>query len=42
MNNLLQRVCVENKGQVFITDTNEKRLREHLEVLAVKYQLIIL
>ncbi|MDP4264368.1 MAG: DNA replication and repair protein RecF [Bacteroidota bacterium] len=40
ISNLLQKVCVENEGQVFITDTNEKRLRQHLETLLVKYQLI--
>ena len=40
MNNLLQRVCIENDGQVFITDTNEGRLRNHLEGLGVEYQLI--
>ncbi len=38
--NLLQRVCVENDGQVFITDTNEERLRQHLDVLTISYQLI--
>lgn len=38
--NLLQKVCVENDGQVFITDTNEERLRQHLHDLSVKYQLI--
>lgn len=40
INNLLQKVCVENKGQVFITDTNEERLKQHLEALSVQYQLI--
>jgi DNA replication and repair protein RecF len=40
INNLLQRVCVENKGQVFITDTNETRLVQHLEGLGTKFQLI--
>lgn len=40
--NLLHKVCVENEGQVFITDTNEKRLREHLEELRISYQLIVL
>lgn len=40
--NLLNKVCVENEGQVFITDTNEERLRLHLESLSVNYQLIIL
>jgi len=38
--NLLQRVCVQNEGQVFITDTNEVRLRQHLEPLSINYQLI--
>jgi DNA replication and repair protein RecF len=40
--NLLNKVCVENDGQVFITDTNEERLRSHLESLSVTYQLIAL
>lgn len=38
--NLLQKVCVENDGQVFITDTNEERLRQHLDVLGMEYQFI--
>jgi DNA replication and repair protein RecF len=38
--NLLQKVCVENDGQVFITDTNEERLTSHLERISVNYQLI--
>ncbi len=40
--NLLQKVCVENEGQVFITDTNEERLRQHLNSLFVRYQFISL
>lgn len=40
ISNLLQKVCVENEGQVFITDTNEERLRRHLGDLLVEYQLI--
>ncbi|MBK7679612.1 MAG: DNA replication and repair protein RecF [Chitinophagaceae bacterium] len=40
INNLLNKVCVENEGQVFITDTNVERLRQHLEALSVNYQLI--
>ena len=40
--NLLRRVCIENIGQVFITDTNEERLSEHLDELKIKYQLILL
>ena len=42
ISNLLHRVCVENKGQVFITDTNRDRLRLHLDNLSVNFQLIIL
>ncbi len=38
--NLLHKVCVENEGQVFITDTHEVRLKEHLERLGVGFQLI--
>ena len=40
ISNLLQKVCIENEGQVFITDTNEERLKQHLEALPVTYQLI--
>ncbi|MES1217070.1 MAG: DNA replication and repair protein RecF [Bacteroidota bacterium] len=40
INNLLQRVCVENEGQVFITDTNEARLREHLKNIEAEFQMI--
>jgi len=42
VNNLLNKVCVENDGQVFITDTNGERLSSHLEQLKVKYHLISL
>jgi len=38
--NLLERVCVINEGQVLITDTNEERLAAHLDQLKLKYQLI--
>jgi DNA replication and repair protein RecF len=40
VNNLLQKVCLENDGQVFITDTSEERLRLHLDMLQVNYQVI--
>ena len=40
--NLLQRVCAENEGQVFITDTNEERLREHLKNITPDFQMILL
>ncbi len=42
ISNLLRKVCVENDGQVFITDTNEERLTDHLEALSVNYQLVSL
>jgi DNA replication and repair protein RecF len=42
MGNLLEKVCSDNKGQVFITDTNEPRLVSHLEKLGVPFQLILL
>ncbi len=42
ISNLLQKVCIENEGQVFITDTNEERLRGHLDSIGVNHQLIIL
>lgn len=38
--NLLQRVCVENSGQVFITDTNAERLRGHIAEWENDFQLI--
>jgi DNA replication and repair protein RecF len=37
---LLQRVCLENDGQVFITDTSEERLVQHLDQLSTSYQII--
>jgi len=40
--NLLLRVCIENNGQVFITDTNQERLSQHLDVLSISYQSIVL
>lgn len=40
ISNLLQKVCIENEGQVFITDTNEERLVQHLKVIGTAYQLI--
>ncbi|MBL7731265.1 MAG: DNA replication and repair protein RecF, partial [Chitinophagaceae bacterium] len=40
ISNLLQKVCVENDGQVFITDTNPERLSAHLERHSIAFQLI--
>lgn len=38
--NLFQRVCVENDGQVFITDTNRQRLEQHLTPLGQSYEMV--
>ncbi len=40
--NLLQKVCIENKGQVFITDTHMERLQKHLAAMDAAYQSISL
>ncbi len=40
MRNLLHRICVENNGQIFITDTHCERLKETLEQLQVRHQII--
>lgn len=40
MNYLLQMVCIENNGQVFITDTHRERLEAVFQVLNIKHQLI--
>lgn len=40
MHNLLQRVCVYEQGQVFITDTHPQRLSNAFEALGVDYELI--
>ncbi len=40
MHHLLHKVCVEENGQVFITDTNRERLAESLKEIKVPFQLI--
>jgi DNA replication and repair protein RecF len=40
ISNLLQKVCVESEGQIFITDTNEDRLVSHLKQVSQPFQLI--
>ncbi len=40
MHHLLERVCGSGSGQLFITDTHENRIREHLENLSADYSLI--
>lgn len=38
--NLLHRVCIHNEGQVFITDTNDERLKMHLEQLGISHVIL--
>lgn len=40
MHHLLQWVCIENKGQVFITDTHRERLQDAFEKLKTAFQII--
>lgn len=40
ISNLLNKVCVENDGQVFITDTNEERLDAHFKELNIEFEMI--
>ena len=38
--NLLERVCLQEEGQVFITDTNAERLATHLDQTGIPYQVL--
>ncbi|HVY76459.1 MAG TPA: DNA replication and repair protein RecF [Puia sp.] len=40
MHQLLARVCTPGNGQLFITDTHEERIRQHLDRLEVDFELI--
>lgn len=40
MNNLLKMVCIENQGQVIITDTHKSRLLDVFEKMQIKGQII--
>jgi DNA replication and repair protein RecF len=40
MKNLLYWVCIRNSGQVFITDTHDDRIKQHISALSLSYQLI--
>jgi DNA replication and repair protein RecF len=40
MHNLLDRVCIQNKGQIFITDTHPERINQELAKLSVPCQII--
>lgn len=37
---LLRNVCVENEGQVFITDTNTERLASHMREIGADFEMI--
>ena len=40
MQNLLQEVCVEKEGQVFITDTHYQRLHDQLSAIGADFEII--
>jgi DNA replication and repair protein RecF len=40
MHNLLHWVCVENDGQIFITDTHKERIYQKMQEFKITYQLI--
>ncbi len=40
MHNLLDRVCLQDQGQIFITDTHSGRIRQQLDKLSVPCQII--
>ena len=42
MHNLLEWVCVQNDGHIFITDTHCQRIKDHFDKLDVKFQLVSL
>jgi len=42
MHNLLDKVCLQNEGQIFITDTHGERIRHELEKLNIPSQIISL
>lgn len=42
MHNLLEWVCVQNEGNIFITDTHCQRIKDHFDALGVPFQLVSL
>ena len=40
MRNLLDKVCLQDKGQIFITDTHAGRIRQELDKLSIPCQII--
>jgi DNA replication and repair protein RecF len=42
MHNLLDKVCLQDEGQLFITDTHPERIRREMENIGMEFQLITL
>lgn len=42
MRNLLDKVCLQDNGQLFITDTHPERIRREMENIGMEFQLITL
>lgn len=42
MRNLLDRVCLRDEGQIFITDTHPERIRREMDRIGADWQLIML
>lgn len=42
MHNLLDKVCLQDNGQVFITDTHPERIRREMDKLGIHFELITL
>ncbi|HEY4110165.1 DNA replication/repair protein RecF [Puia sp.] len=42
MRNLLDKVCVQDEGQLFITDTHPERIRREMDEIGMEFQLITL
>ena len=42
MHNLLDKVCLRDEGQIFITDTHPGRIRQELDKLSIPCQIIML
>lgn len=40
MHNLLDRVCLQNQGQIFITDTHPQRIQQEMDQLGIPCQIL--
>ena len=40
MHNLLDWVCIQNDGQIFITDTHRERIIDHFQKLSAEFQIV--